>query len=115
MNIFGIFTGKALAAAGDGLKNIDPTYGAFGTSSGSSRSVVFEMMSYFIDLLPVLLGALAFFAILYSAVLYLTAMGDPSRMESAKKNITWVAMGVVAIAVTLIVINIVVNIAGKAI
>ncbi len=110
-----IFTQKVLAAASDGLKKMDPTYGAFETSTGSSRSVVFEMMSYFIDLLPVLLGALAFFAILYSAVLYLTAMGDPSRMEAAKKNITWVAMGVIAIAVTLIIINIVVNIAGKAI
>lgn len=115
MSIAEIITHKAMAAGSDALKAVDPTYGAFGTSTGSSRSVFFEMMSYFIDLLPPILGALAFFAILYSAVLYLTAMGDPSKMESAKKNITWIAMGIIAIAVTLIIINIVFNIVGKAI
>jgi hypothetical protein len=89
MNIVDIFADRTYAAASDELKLLDPTAKAFPGTSGSS--VVFAMMSYILNLIPVLLGGLAFFAILYSAVLYLTAMGDPSKMEAAKKNITWVA------------------------
>lgn len=112
MNILNILSEKAYAAGIDAMQ--DPIAGSFPSSSGSTRSVLFSMMSYVLNLIPVLLGALAFFAIVYSAVLYLMAMGDPGKMEVAKKNITWIVMGVVIVAVTLIVIKVIVNIVGLA-
>lgn len=112
MQLINFLTEKAYASASSELSNIDPTIKAFPGSTG--QSVVFSIMSYVLNLIPVLLGGLAFFAILYSAILYLGAMGDPSKIETAKKNITWIAMGVVMVALTLIIIRVVFNIVGKA-
>lgn len=121
MNILHLFiTQHALAQASQpaatsavdaALGYLDPTNGAFEGKGGTN--VVFSMMEYFLDLMPTMLGALAFLGIIYSAVLYLGAMGDPSKLETAKKNITWIATGIIAIALVLIAIKVVVNIIGK--
>lgn len=113
MNILNFSAEKVYAdATEDALKNLDPTQGAFTSDSG--RTGIFAIMSYILNLLPYILGALAFFGIVYSAILYLAAMGDPGRTEAAKKNIGWIAMGIVVIAVTLIIIKVIFNIVGMA-
>jgi len=112
MNVLNLLFKKAYAEGIDAIK--DPIESAFPSKSGSVRSTLFAMMSHILNLIPVLLGGLAFFAIIYSAILYLTAMGDPGRMEVAKKNITWIAIGVIVVASTFIIIRIVVNIVGLA-
>jgi len=103
---------RALAA--DPLSKYDPVDFSF-TGANTKREFIFEMMSYFLNLMPYLLGGLAFFGLLYSSIIYLSAMGDSGKIETAKKNITWIVTGIVAIAATLIIIRIIFNIVGKAI
>lgn len=62
--------------------------------------------------IPYILGGLAMAALLYSGFLYISAFGDATKMESAKKNITWIIMGILAVAVIFIIMNIAVKITG---
>lgn len=111
-SVYSFFTQKALAA--DPLSDYDPVNFSFRNAS-TKREFIFEMLSYFLNLMPYLLGGLAFFGLLYSSIIYLSAMGDSGKIETAKKNITWIVTGIVAIATTLIIIRIIFNIVGKAI
>lgn len=48
--------------------------------------------------IPYFLGGLALLAILYSGAMYVFAMGDPSKFETAKKNLMWTIIGILAVA-----------------
>ncbi|OQA52109.1 MAG: hypothetical protein BWY43_00646 [candidate division WS2 bacterium ADurb.Bin280] len=106
---------RAYAADADNspLAGFDPVRLSF--EGDNKREFLFNMLSYFLNLMPYLLGGVAFFGLLYSSIIYLSAMGDAGKIETAKKNITWIVTGIVAIAATLIIIRIIFNIVGKAI
>jgi len=55
-------------------------------------------------------GALAVIAIVWSGVMYITAGGDPTKAESAKKNLIWAITGVVVILLAYVIIQWVGNI-----
>jgi len=74
---------------------------------------VFTLVDSILARIPYILGAMAFLAIIYSGFLYVMALGDPTKMESAKKNIYWVFTGILAIAVILIVMQVIVKITGS--
>jgi len=60
--------------------------------------------------IPYFLGGFAFIAILYSGAIYVLALGDTNKMEMAKKNITWVIVGILAAASVFAVIEIIIKI-----
>lgn len=69
---------------------------------------VSQLANSLINRVPYFLGALAFLAIIYSGVLYVLALGDPSKTEMAKKNFTWTIIGVIAISSIYMVIALIV-------
>lgn len=95
-----------------GLSGLDPTKGAFEVTNGGGAETVYSMLEYFLNLMPAILGSLALLGLVYSGILYLGSMGDPGKMETAKKNITWIVIGIVAIASVLVVIKLAVKIVG---
>lgn len=64
-----------------------------------------SLMSAAITWLLVAGGALAVVAIVYSGISYITAGGDPTKAETAKKNLIWAIIGVVIIALALVIVN----------
>ena len=84
-----------------------------GDRTVASSGDIFTLVQSIMDRIPVILGGMAFLALVYSGVLYISAFGDTTKMESAKKNITWVFTGILAVAVVLIVMNIVIRITGS--
>ena len=72
----------------------------------NSQSAIFDVLDDIIDRLPFYLTIIAFFALLYSGGMYIFAMGDATKMETAKKNITWAVIGVVAMAMISLIITI---------
>lgn len=66
-----------------------------------------EIIAAIINLLLMLVGSLAVLAIVYSGVMYITASGDQTRAETAKKNLTWAIMGIVIVALSFLVVEIV--------
>jgi hypothetical protein len=60
--------------------------------------------------IPYFLGGFALLAILYSGFMYVTAYGDATKMEQAKKNITWVIVGIIVVALLSIIINLILKI-----
>lgn len=82
------------------IKDLDPTRSTDITTLASS----------ILNRIPYFLGGLAFLAILYSGFMYLTAFGDTTKMEQAKKNISWVITGIIFIAATTIIINLLLRI-----
>jgi hypothetical protein len=69
-----------------GLDNMNPTF-----------SDIYSLSDEILNKIPYFLGGLAFLAILYSGAIYITSFGDPARMESAKKNLTWTVTGILAV------------------
>ena len=68
------------------IDDLNPTFGDF-----------YTVVNHLMDRIPYFLGGLAFLALLYSGAIYITSFGDPTRMESAKKNLTWTAIGIIAV------------------
>jgi len=68
------------------------------------------LMTSLMNRIPYFLGGFAFIAILYSGAIYVLALGDTNKMEMAKKNITWVVIGILAAASVFAVIEIIIKI-----
>ncbi len=71
-------------------------------------SGVTDLANSLINRLPYFLGGLAFVAILYSGALYILALGDPAKTETAKKNFTWTIIGIITISSIYMVISLIV-------
>lgn len=56
-------------------------------------------------------GILALIALIYSGILYITAGGDQTKAEKAKKNLTWAIIGVLVTFMAYIIIEWINNIA----
>lgn len=93
--MFSATTGRALAQDLSSLE-ITPSFNVL-TASLMNR-------------IPYFLGGFAFIAILYSGAIYVLALGDTNKMEMAKKNITWVIIGILAAASVFAVIEIIIKI-----
>lgn len=67
----------------------------------------------FLDRLPYILTILAFASLLFSGGMYVLAMGDATKMEQAKKNLTWTVYGMLAMSLVLLGIKIVTFVASQ--
>lgn len=65
------------------------------------------------DRIPVYLGALATIAIIYSGGMYVLALGDANKTETAKKNLTWTIIGIIAASTVFIVIRLILAITSS--
>lgn len=63
-------------------------------SFGEAYGIINDLMNR----IPTYLGGMALLAILYSGAIYIGSFGDPTKMEQAKKNLTWTVTGIVAVA-----------------
>jgi hypothetical protein len=82
------------------LKSLDPT-----------PSVSTDLLaSSLLNRAPYFLGGLALLALIYSGFMYLTAFGDATKMEQAKKNISWTIIGIIAISAITVIIDIILRI-----
>ena len=86
------------------LESYDPTKRS-GFSDGIST-----LANSVLNRAPYILGGLALLALIYSGFMYMTAYGDATKMEQAKKNISWTIIGIIAIAATSAIITIILQI-----
>ena len=105
--LFTALPGRVIAAPSDieRLQKLDPTI-AGKVAAGSGSFDIFTVINSLIERLPFFLTAFAFAAFLFSGGMYVLAMGDATKMESAKKNMGWAAIGMVAMASVYIIIKI---------
>ncbi len=114
-------SGGTPTATPSGGKTVTPTPGSSSAkaSFGDIGTIIFpptkigsirDLIVAIIDWLLALAGALAVIAIIYSGLMYITAGGDPTKAENAKKNLIWAIIGVVVIALALVIVNTVVNV-----
>ena len=83
-----------------GIEQLDPT----------PRVSYDVLASSLLNRAPYYLGGLALLALIYSGFMYLTAYGDATKMEQAKKNISWTIIGIIAISATSVIIDIILKI-----
>ena len=99
--------GIAHAATSDDLCALDPTF--VNCNSGvNTNDALNNLANNLINRIPYYLGGLALLALLYSGAMYMLALGDPTKMETAKKNITWTVTGILAILAIYAVIGVIV-------
>jgi len=98
-----IFADEGLEAARKQLKGIDFS---LGRDDPYGQNGVFMVLGDIINRLPFYLTGLAFFAFLYSAGMYIFAFGDETKQTAAKKNMTWTAIGMLAVALVSVIIMI---------
>jgi len=73
-----------------------------------------ELIVAIIKWLMGILGALAVVAIVYSGIMYITAGSDQAKSESAKKNLVWAIIGVIIIAVSFFIVELIAKVvSGK--
>jgi len=80
------------------------------TGRSSDVGGISTLASSLLNRAPYILGGLALLALIYSGFMYLTAYGDATKMEQAKKNISWIIIGIIAIAATNAIITIILKI-----
>jgi hypothetical protein len=54
------------------------------------------LLDSLLNRIPIFLGAFAMLALLIAGVQYVFALGDATKIEAAKKNITWTIIGIIA-------------------
>jgi|GEM_PF-5487983 len=94
-----------LDAAKSAINQIDPT-----RAPDAAAGDLTDLLNSLLNRIPYFLGGLGLLALLYSGFIYITAFGDAAKMETAKKNMTWVAIGIVAVSAIYIIIDIAVKI-----
>lgn len=75
--------------------------GGTGLPSGSITSIVKSIMNWILGLVGVL-GVIGF---AIAGILYLTAAGDETRIETAKKAMTWAIVGVIVALLGLVIVR----------
>lgn len=67
----------------------------------SARTYILRILNFVLSFL----GIIAVSAIIYAGFTYVTAFGDDSRMESAKKIIIWAAVGIIVVLASFAIVN----------
>ena len=57
-------------------------------------------------------GLVALVIIIYSGITYITSHGDPQKVESAKKTMTWAIVGLVIIFLSFFLVNLISKLTG---
>ena len=65
-----------------------------------------------INFLLMFAGVIALFLIVYSGIKFVTSSGDPQRVESARKTLTYAIIGFVFILLSFFVINFIAQFTG---
>jgi len=108
-----IFTDTVYAASTSTATTLDAILREGDKTVAQNSGSVLTLAQSLIDRVPYILGALAVFGMMYSGFLYVMALGDATKMEMAKKNITWIFTGILAIAAVIIIMNIAVKVTGS--
>lgn len=93
-------TGNYLINSND---NPDVLKGA--TSRWSDSNDIREVIKKIIDFILVFLGIIATAFVIYGGFLYITSQGDDGKTESAKKIMTYAAIGIVIILISFALVN----------
>lgn len=93
---------QALTPEEAALRSLDPT-----VANVNKQGTIFELIDDVMNRLPYFLGGLAFLALLISGAIYVSSLGDPTRMEVAKKNLTWTVIGILAASTVFIAIKVI--------
>ncbi|MDH4358350.1 MAG: pilin [Candidatus Berkelbacteria bacterium] len=94
-NLIKLISQRAYAQVGEEIdRQLNPTPWV----GGDAGDMIWALLSNVLSRFPYFLGGLAFVALLYAGALYIFSTGDPQKMEMAKKNIVWVIIGVLAVA-----------------
>lgn len=73
-----------------------------------------ELITVIINWMLGLMGALAVVAVVYSGLMYISASADPTKAETAKKNLTWAIIGIILVALSFVIVQIVAKlVSGK--
>lgn len=67
-----------------------------------------SIIKFLLDVISLLInfaGVLAFLLIVYAALMYAFAYGDESKVETAKKTITWALIGLLMVGVATFIIG----------
>lgn len=89
-----------------------PTIGGITTLPDSRFADTGALVLGIINWLLGLTGAVAIVAVVYSGIMYMTAGGDVTKAEAARKNLIWAITGIVIIVLSFVIVNLVITGAG---
>jgi len=87
-----------------------PTFAADLNDLRASPFDVQSLSTSLLNRMPVFIGGFAFLALLYSGGMYVMSIGDATKMENAKKNITWAIIGIIAVSLVGVAIKLVITV-----
>lgn len=102
------------ADASDGVRvaQIDKIQGAqgkFGIADGSNAAALKTSVNSALNVFLGLVGIVAVAFLIYGGVQYITAAGDDSKAEKAKKTIMYAIIGLIVIGLSVIIVNFVIT------
>ncbi len=79
--------------------------GATSAWGGSLRQAILATINFFLYFL----GVIATGMVIYGGYLYITSMGEDSKMEEGKKVLTYAAIGIIMILLSFAIVNTITN------
>jgi hypothetical protein len=96
--------GAQLINPGDVPQNISQATGG----EGSARALVLNIVNFFLGFL----GIIAVIMIIYGGIMYVTAGGDQTKIDNAKKIIMYAIVGIIIVLISFALVNTVIQGAG---
>lgn len=96
---------KVVAAGPADPKWTDITFPTTGFSGGIENFIA-AIITWMLNII----GVFAVFALIYSGILYVTSAGDPTKTETAKKNLTWAIIGIAVVLLCRVILYSIVKI-----
>lgn len=96
--------GAQLINPGDVPQNISQATGG----ESSARALVLNIVNFFLGFL----GIIAVIMIIYGGIMYVTAAGDQTKIDNAKKIIMYAIVGIIIVLISFALVNTVIQGAG---
>ena len=108
------FTSNVFAQTSNKLKGNSCLYDSTttGVQDVVTLNCILPLFANLIYWLMILSGTIAVFFVIFGGIKFLTSSGDQSRVESAKKTITWAIIGLVVVLLSFMIVNIIADITG---
>lgn len=87
------------------IKSLSDILSGYNNPTGQSWATISSFANDVLATIIDIAGVVAFIMIMYGGILYMTAMGQEAKIETAKKTLIWSIVGLVLVLLSRVIIG----------